>query len=86
MHSQISYVLHTARELRDDLYINNPIYESVFVVMDNPAVGIIADAFGMNPGYFAEPIHDGRYVQFDIHKVESVIRQLEAMQKETPSN
>ncbi|QAS54751.1 hypothetical protein [Halobacillus litoralis] len=69
-------VLLSIDELLKDLEVNNPKYESVFLIMKNPVIDIVAKSLRMQPGYFAQPLYDGKYVTFDVERIKKAREEL----------
>jgi hypothetical protein len=63
--------------LIDDLEISNPTYRMAFDVANNPVIEAMSMYFHMNPCYFALPIKEGAYVQFDLEKIKKQKAELE---------
>lgn len=47
-------------------------YRSILHIMENPAIILLSQLTGYQPGYFGLPINDGEYVKFDVEKIRAI--------------
>jgi len=47
-------------------------YRSITTIMKNPAILLLSQITGFQPGYFGVHINSGEYVKFDVEKIKGI--------------